>query len=96
MFAGCRARICKGLWSQGIDSEQSIPPYYLAWRAGTINRVVVPARQAGNRCLGSLEGLQIRAQGFAWDAQPLSELIAYSLLLGWSLEVVLSWLLYSR
>jgi hypothetical protein len=40
-----------------------IPPAYVAWRAGTKNRVVVPARQAGNRFLGSLKGLQIRTQG---------------------------------
>ncbi len=40
----------------------SIPPAYVAWRAGTTNRVVAPSRQAGNRFLGSLKGLQIRAQ----------------------------------
>ncbi len=57
-----RARICKCLWSPGIDSEEAIPPLYLARRAGTSNRVVVPARQAENRFLGSLKGLQIRAQ----------------------------------
>jgi hypothetical protein len=45
----------------GIDSEDSIPPAYVAWRAITTNRVVVPARQAGNRFLGSVKGLQIRA-----------------------------------
>jgi hypothetical protein len=44
------------------DSMDSIPPAYVAFRAGTSNRVVVPARQAGNRFLGSLKGLQIRAQ----------------------------------
>ncbi len=56
------ARICKRLRSPGIDSEESIPPVYVAsWRAGTTNRVVAPARQAGNRFLGSLKGLQIRA-----------------------------------
>jgi hypothetical protein len=54
-----RARICKRLSSPGIDSMDSIPP---ACRAGTSNRVVVPAPQAGNRFLGSLKGLQIRAQ----------------------------------
>ncbi len=32
------------------------------WRGGKTNRVVVPTCQAGNRFLGSLEGLQIRAQ----------------------------------
>ncbi len=55
------ARICKRLCSPGINSEESIPPAYVAWRAGTKNWVVVPARQAGNRFLGSTNGLQIRA-----------------------------------
>jgi hypothetical protein len=36
-------------------------PMYIAWRAGALNRVVVPARHAGNRFLGSFKGLQIRA-----------------------------------
>jgi hypothetical protein len=40
------ARICKRLRSPGID---------VAWRAGTSNRVVVPAHQAKNRFLGSLK-----------------------------------------
>ncbi len=30
---------------------------YVAWRAGTTYRVVVPVRQAGNEFLGSLKGL---------------------------------------
>jgi hypothetical protein len=38
-----------------------ISPAYIAWRAGTSNRVVVLACQAWNRLLGSLKGLQIRA-----------------------------------
>jgi hypothetical protein len=38
---------CKRLRRPEIDSEDSIPPAYVAWRAGTTNRVVVPARQAG-------------------------------------------------
>ncbi len=41
------ARICKRLWSPGIDSEESTAPGYVVWRAGTTNRVAVPARQAG-------------------------------------------------
>ncbi len=57
-----RARFCKRLRRPGIDFEDSIPPAYVAWRAGTTNRVVVPDRQAGNRFLGSLKGLQIRTQ----------------------------------
>ncbi len=57
-----RARICKLLRRPGIYSEDSIPPAYVAWRAGTTNRVIVPARQAENRFLGSLKGLQIRAR----------------------------------
>jgi hypothetical protein len=61
-YRPARARICKRLRRPGIDSEDSIPPAYVAWRVGTTNRVVVPARQAGNRFPGSLKGLQIRAQ----------------------------------
>jgi hypothetical protein len=30
-----RARICNRLWSPGIDTEKSIPPDYVARRAGT-------------------------------------------------------------
>jgi hypothetical protein len=41
-------------------AQESIPPAYLVRQAGTSNRVVVPASQAGNRFLGSLKGLQIR------------------------------------
>jgi hypothetical protein len=55
-----RARICKQLWSPGIDSEESISPAYVAWRASTTNRVAYTC--PGNRFLGSLKGLQIRAQ----------------------------------
>jgi hypothetical protein len=40
---------------------ESIPPAYAAWRAGTSNRVVVPARKVRNRFLGFLKRLQIRA-----------------------------------
>ena len=29
------SRICKRLRSSGIDSKESIPPAYVAWRAGT-------------------------------------------------------------
>jgi hypothetical protein len=61
-YRSARARICKSLRRPGIDSEDSIPPAYVALRAGTTNRVVVPARHAGNRFLGSLKGIQIRAQ----------------------------------
>ena len=41
--------------------QESIPSAYVAWRPGKRNRVVIPARQAGNRFLGSLKGLQIQA-----------------------------------
>jgi len=57
-----RARICKRLRSPEIYYKESIPPAYVAWRAVTSNRVVVSARQTGNRFLGFLKGLQIRAQ----------------------------------
>jgi hypothetical protein len=32
-------------------AQESILPAFVAWRAGTKNRVVVSARQAGNRFL---------------------------------------------
>ncbi len=48
--------------SPGIDSKKSILPAYVAWWAGTSNRVLVPDRQAGNRFLGSLKCVHIRAQ----------------------------------
>jgi hypothetical protein len=38
-----------------------MPLAYVAWRDGTTYRVVVLVRQAGNRFLSSLKGLQIRA-----------------------------------
>jgi hypothetical protein len=43
-----RARIYKRLRSPGIDSKESIPPAYAAWRTGaTIYcRAIIPARQA--------------------------------------------------
>jgi hypothetical protein len=49
-------RIYNRLWSPGIDSEESISPTYVAWQAGA-------TRLFGNRFMGSLKDLQIRAQG---------------------------------
>ncbi len=46
----------------GIDSEELISTAYVAWQAGTTNRVIVPTHQAGNWFQGSLKGLQIQAQ----------------------------------
>ncbi len=63
-----RARICKRLWSPEIDSEKSIPPAYVVWQTGTTKRVLVSTRQAGNRCLGSLKGLQIQALAGRYDS----------------------------
>jgi hypothetical protein len=37
-------RICKRLRSPGFDSKESIQPAYVAWRAGTSNRVIRPTR----------------------------------------------------
>ncbi len=45
-----RARICEGLRSPGIYYKESIPPAYVAWRAGTKNLQFDP----WNRFLGSL------------------------------------------
>jgi hypothetical protein len=66
LFLPARARICKRLRRPGIASKESIPPAYVGWRAGTSNRVVVPALQTGTRFLGSLKGLQIRAGYLGW------------------------------
>ncbi len=48
-------RVGKRFRSPGIEYKKSIPPAYVAWRAGTSNRVVVLARQAGNQFLGFLK-----------------------------------------
>jgi hypothetical protein len=59
--SSCYVTVSYNIPEPRIDSEVTIPPAYVAWQAGTTNRVVVPTRQAWNRFLGSLEGLQIRA-----------------------------------
>jgi hypothetical protein len=38
-----RAGIFKPLWSPGIDAQASIPPAYVAWRAGTITLFLLDA-----------------------------------------------------
>jgi hypothetical protein len=48
-----------------MDSMEWILPAYVESRAGTTSSVVVSARQAGNRFLGSRKGSQIRAQNSA-------------------------------
>jgi len=37
-----RGRICRRLRSPGIDSEESNPPAYVTWRAGTGCSYLVP------------------------------------------------------
>ncbi len=37
----------KRLRSPGTGSEESIPPAYVDWRAGTANRIEVPALRLG-------------------------------------------------
>ncbi len=37
------AGIFKPLWSPGIDAKASIPPAYVAWRAGTITLFLLGA-----------------------------------------------------
>jgi hypothetical protein len=64
--------VIRRMWREPVlvnlyGARESIPrnrfrhAVYEAWRPGTKNRVVVPARQARNRFLVSLTGLQIRA-----------------------------------
>ncbi len=52
------AHICKRLWSPGVDSEESTSPDYVVWRAGTTNRVAVPAPPPAR--LVSIPGLHKR------------------------------------
>jgi hypothetical protein len=42
-WLGHWASIFKRLWSSGIDSKASIPPAYVAWRAGTITLFLLGA-----------------------------------------------------
>jgi hypothetical protein len=65
-----RARICKRLWSPRIDSEDSIPPAYVAWRAAVrqIGLSYRPAR-LGIDSWAPLTGLQIRALDGIWRPQ---------------------------
>ncbi len=59
-------------------AQESIPRNRIAvaWRVGITNKVAVPARQAGNRLLGSLKGLQIQAllvkRGWVWWSNTVS------------------------
>jgi hypothetical protein len=36
-----REGILKLLWSPGIESKESIPPAYIAWRAGTTTQLLL-------------------------------------------------------
>ncbi len=49
-----RARICTRLRSPGIDSEETLPPDYIVWQAGTTDWVVVPVRQAAWKSIPGL------------------------------------------
>jgi hypothetical protein len=49
------SKFFKRVRSRKIDSEESIPPNHAAWRPSTLNMLVVPDRQAGNRFLCSLK-----------------------------------------
>ncbi len=50
---GIRARICKRLRSPGIDSKESIPPGFVAWRAGTTILLRLEESITWNRSLSS-------------------------------------------
>jgi hypothetical protein len=56
-----------------MDSKESILSAYVALRAGTSNRNVVPARRAGNRFMGSFKSLQIQAQANMQTCNELEE-----------------------
>jgi hypothetical protein len=56
--------------------------------AGTTNRVAVPSRQAGNRFLGSLKGLQTRALVFELSKWPSDEMSSLTFLLRFWLQYI--------
>jgi hypothetical protein len=57
------ARICKRLRRPGIDSVESTPPAYVAWRTGIARYRYDKNLVVGiDSWAGSLKGLQIRAQ----------------------------------
>ncbi len=58
-----------------------ILPAYVDSGAGTTRRVVVSARQDGNRFLGSIKGSQIRAQNSAKNEGPINCKISLKLIL---------------
>ncbi len=49
-----RVGICKRLRSPGTDSKELIPPTYVGWRSGTLNRDVVPHRPGSLRIIPGL------------------------------------------
>ncbi len=57
------------LWNRSLGSLKVYK--FGIWRVGTSKRVVVPDRQAGNRFLGSLKGIQIRALYSVYKGQCL-------------------------
>ncbi len=71
---GNRARICKRLWSPGIDSEESIPPAYVAWRAGTTNRVLYRPVRLG---IDSRAPLKVYKYGLCTWVAKINNLLNY-------------------
>ncbi len=51
------------------QSQESIPPTCVAWRAGTTNRVGVPARQARESIPGPLERFTNTGSDGGWGDQ---------------------------
>jgi hypothetical protein len=73
MSEKCRARILKLLRSPRIDSKESIPPAFAAWRAGTTTRFLAPNRLLKNSSTGH-EGRQIDANANASRPRKLLKL----------------------
>jgi len=65
-----RARICKRLWRPGIDSKESMPLAYFAWRPGTTYRVCC----TGPLGLESISGLHKGASNTGSELEFLKSL----------------------
>jgi hypothetical protein len=60
-----RARIFTRLWRSGIDTNASIPPAFVAWRAGTIKipaRIDRKAKTEGQNSHNALHGPSLQGQ----------------------------------
>jgi hypothetical protein len=72
-YQAAKSRICKRLRRPGIDSEESIPPACVAWRASTTNRVVVTGPPGSESIPGLLKRFKNTGSGASARAPIIRE-----------------------